>query len=168
MMEVGSTTVYTNTIILPAGTPVGLSYQYGMDIGGANGGPAEDEAASGSVHYRAVRSTQFNPYVMPTDTFSSQPYVEPFFSTGNIGGNGSLSGGNLNVGTPVAGNVQVSWLGRPGARLQMGTNLVGGAWQSMPATDGTNWTIGYSSTNGFVSTTNWPASSKAFFRLIKP
>ncbi len=168
LMEVGSTTVYTNTIILPAGTPVGLSYQYGMDIGGANGGPAEDEAGSGTVHYRAVRSTQANPYVMPTDTFSSQPYVEPFFSTGNIGANGSLSGGNLSVGTPVAGMVPVSWLGRPGARLQVGTDLLSGGWQTLAATDGTNWTTGYSSTNGFVSTTNWPASSKAFFRLVKP
>jgi len=167
MVELGSSTVYTNTVILPAGTPVALSYQYGMDIGSANGGPVEDEAASGSVHYRVVRSTQANPYVMPTDTFSSQPYVEPFFSTGNIGANGSLAGGNLNVGAATGGNVPVSWLGRPGARLQAATNLLSG-WQTLAATDGTNWTTGYSSTNGFVSTTNWPAASKAFFRLVKP
>jgi len=167
MIEAGSTTVYTNTIIMPKGTPVALSYQYGMDPGGFNEGPTEDEAASGNVHYRGVRSTQFNPYVMPTDTFSSQPYVEPFFSTGNIGANGSLAGGNLTVGTAVGGNIPVSWLGRPGAILQSATT-VGGPWLTIQATDGTNWTAGVSSTNGFVSVTNWPSSGNTFFRLIKP
>jgi hypothetical protein len=168
MIEVGASTVYTNIIVLPRGTPVALSYQYGMDIDSANGGPVEDEAASGNVHYRGVRLTTSNPYVMPTDTFSSQPYVEPFFSTGNIGANGSLAGGSLTVGAPSAGNVPVSWLGRPGAHLQTSTNLASTVWQDLAATDGTNWTLGTSSTNGFVSQTNWPAGSKAFFRLIKP
>jgi len=32
---------------------------------------------------------------------------------------------------------------------------------------GTNWIIGSSSTDGFVSQTNWPAGSTAFFRLFK-
>ena len=168
MIEVGSTTVYTNTIIIPAGTPVGLSYQYGIDIGRVNGGGAQDEAAAGSVHYRAVRSTQFNPYVMPTDTFRSAPYEEPFFSNGNIGAWGSPADGNLTVGAPVAGHVPVSWLGRPGARLQSASSI-NGPWQSIPATDGINWSAGTPSTNGFVSVTNWPASgSNTFFRLDKP
>ena len=30
MIQLGSSTVYTNTIIVPAGTPVALAYQYGM------------------------------------------------------------------------------------------------------------------------------------------
>ena len=167
MMRVGSTEIYTNTIIMPKGTPVALSYQYGIDVGNVNGGAPENEAASGLVHYRGVRSTQFNPYVMPTDTFSATPYVEPFFSTGNIGANGSLTGGNLTVGTPVAGKVPVSWLGRPGANLQSASSL-SGPWQNIPSTDGTNWTIGSSSTNGFVSVTNWPSSGNIFFRLVKP
>ena len=167
MMEVGSTTVYTNTIIIPAGTPVGLSYQYGIDIGSLNGGPVQDEAAAGTVHYRVVRSQQFDPYVMPTDTFTSTPYEEPIFSNGNIGAWGSTAGGNLTVGTPVGGRVPVSWLGRPGAQLQFASSL-NGAWQSIPATDGTTWTAGSSSTNGFVSVTNWPASGNTFFRLVKP
>ena len=167
MIQDGSTTIYTNTIILPAGTPVALSYQYGIDPSSFYGGPVENEAASGSVHYRGVRSTGFNPYVMPTDTFSSQPYVEPFFSTGNIGANGSLAGGNLTVGTPVAGTVPVSWLGRPGAHLQSASSLHG-VWQNVLATDGTTWTSGFSSTNGFVSVTNWPSSGNTFFRLVKP
>jgi hypothetical protein len=104
---------------------------------------------------------------MPTDTFSTNPYVEPFFSTGNIGANGSLAGGNLTVGTPVGGNIPVSWLGRPGAQLQYAGNL-NGLWHSVLATDGTTWTIGVSSTNGFVSVTNWPSSGSTFFRLVKP
>ncbi len=167
MMREGATEIYTNTIIMPKGTPVALSYQYGIDVGNANGGPVENEALPQNVHYRGVRSTQFNPYVMPTDTFSANPYVEPFFSTGNIGANGSLTGGNLTVGAPVAGKVPVSWLGRPGANLQSASSL-SGPWQNIPSTDGTNWTIGSSSTNGFVSVTNWPSSGNTFFRLVKP
>ena len=31
MIEQGSSGIYTNTIIIPKGTPVALSYQYGMD-----------------------------------------------------------------------------------------------------------------------------------------
>jgi hypothetical protein len=168
MVRVGATTVYTNTIIMPKGTPVALSYQYGMDIGNVNGGPVENEADPASVHYRGVRSTQFNPYAMPVDTFSSQPYVEPFFSTGNIGANGSLAGGRLSVGAPVAGRIPISWLGRPGAHLQTSASLSNPVWQNISATDGTNWTAGSSSTNGFVSVTNWPSSGSTFFRLVKP
>ena len=167
MVEVGATTVYTNTIIMPAGTPVALSYQYGMDPNQNNEGPLEDEAASGAVHYRAVRSMQFNPYVMPTDTFSTNPYVEPFFSTGNIGANGSVAGGDLTVGIPVAGQVPISWLGRPGAHLQSASSL-NGVWHDISGTDGTTWTAGFSSTNGFMSVTNWPSSGNTFFRLVKP
>jgi hypothetical protein len=168
MVEVGSTTIYTNTILVPAGTPVALIYQYGMDVGDLNGGPLEDEAVAGANHTRVVRATGFNPYVMPTDAFTNQPYVEPFFSAGNIFGLGSLAGGNLMVGPATAGKIPVSWLGRPGAHLQSKTNLVSGLWTDYPNTDGTNWTAGSSTTNGFMSTTNWPSNGNTFFRLVKP
>ena len=168
MTQVGSSEIYTNIMVLPAGTPVALSYQYGADPNQDNQGPVENEALSGADHYRVVRSTAFSPYVLPTDTFTNQPYEEPIFSTGNIGGVGSLAEGNLSVGPVTGGKVAVTWLGRPGAQLQVGTNLVRGTWRSLPATDGTNWVSGYSSTNGFVSQTNWPAGSNSFFRLIKP
>jgi hypothetical protein len=161
MVEQGLTTIYTNTIIMPAGTSVSFAYKYGMDPGSANSGPSDDEAASGQNHYRVVRNTAFNPYIMPTDTFGNQ-YNEPFFNSGNTGG------GHLTVGAQSGGNVPVSWLGRPGARLQTTTDLISGVWQTVVATDGTNWTAGYSSTNGFVSVTNWPVSGNTFFRLIKP
>ena len=119
MIREGATTSYTNTIIIPAGTPVALSYQYGIDPSRFNGGPLEDEAPSGANHFRVVRSTAVNLYTMPADAFTNQPYQEPLFAPGNIyEGMGTLAGGNLTVGTPVAGAIPVSWLGRPGAHLQ--------------------------------------------------
>lgn len=167
MIEQGSSTVYTNTIVLPAGTPVGLSYQYGMDPGGFYGGPLEDESTNYLVHYRVVRSTGVSPYVMPIDAFTNQPYVEPFFSAGNIGASGSLAGGQLTVGPAVAGEIPVSWLGRPGAHLQSAGNL-SGPWTDVWNTDGTNWTAGTSTTNGLLSVTNWPSAGNTYFRLVKP
>ena len=161
MIEQGVTTIYTNTIIIPAGTPVGFEYKYGMDPNNNNGGPLDDEAGFKANHFRVVRSTALIPYPMPTDTFGNH-YGEPLFSGTSAGG------GNLNVGPLVAGKVPVVWLGRPGAHLQVRGDLSSGTWQDMFATDGTNWTSGYSSTNGFVSQTNWPAVNASFFRLIKP
>jgi hypothetical protein len=168
MKQEGSSTIYTNTIVMPAGTPVALSYQYGIDPGSVFGGPLENEAPPGANHLRVVRSTIGN-YSFPVDTFTNQPYMEPLFAPGNIDGfMGTLAGGNLSVGNPMGGAVPVSWLGRPGAHLQVKNDLLSGSWQDIIATDGTNWVSGYSSTNGFVSQTNWPAGSKAFFRLVKP
>lgn len=161
MIEQGLTTIYTNTIVLPAGTPFDFQYKYGMDPGSVNGGPLDDEGASYVNHVRVVRSTAMNPYVLATDTFGNM-YSEPYFTVG------STAAGNLSVGKPSGGNVPVTWLGRPGAHLQVNANLVGGTWQDIIVTDGTNWTAGYQSTNGLVSQTNWPASGNAFFRLIKP
>jgi hypothetical protein len=161
MIEQGLSTIYTNTIVIPAGTPAAFNYKYGMDENAANGGPSDNEAGFGLNHYRVVRATAINPYPMPTDTFGNQ-YGEPYFSSGNT------AGGNLTVGQPSAGTVPVQWLGRPGARLQVNGSLTGGAWQTIVATDGTNWTSGFNSTNGFVSQTNWPASGIKFFRLVKP
>ncbi len=169
MIQKGSTTIYTNTIIIPAGTPVALSYQYGMDPGGLNQGPLEDEAGTGANHFRVVRSTAINPYVMSVDTFTNQPYVEPLFAPGNIYEYmGTLSGGDLTVGTSSAGTVPVSWLGRPGAHLQSAASL-NGPWTDIWATDGTNWTNGVNTSNGLMSVTNWPSiGGPAFFRLVKP
>ena len=161
MIQQGSTTIYTNIIVIPAGTPVAFEYKYGVDANNGIGGPVDDEAGFQANHFRVVRSTALNPYPMPTDTFDVQ-YHEPFFSAASTGG------ANLNVGTNAAGKVLVSWLGRPGARLQVRADLSSGTWQDVSATDGTNWISGSSSTNGFVSQTNWPATGKAFFRLVKP
>lgn len=169
MIQEGSTSIYTNVIVIPAGTPVGLSYQYGTDPGGFNGGPLENEAPSGANHFRVVRTTATDLYSLPTDTFTNNPYQEPLFAPGNIYEYmGTLSGGNLTVGTPAAGVIPVSWLGRPGAHLQSATSI-SGPWTDLPLTDGTNWTNGVNTTNGLMSITNWPAaSSTTFFRLVKP
>src|SRR5258708_13873204 len=105
---------------------------------------------------------------MAGERFTKQAYVESFFSTGNIGANGSLAGGNLSVGAVAAGEVPVTWLGRPGAHLQVNSNLTGGAWLDVAGTDGTNNTTGSFGPNGFVSQTKSPASGTGFFRLVKP
>jgi hypothetical protein len=167
MVRVGSTTVFTNTLMLPAGTPVPLSYQYGMDPGNENGGPLQDES-SGVNHFRVVRSTASGKYVMPTDTFQTNaPYQEPYFDNANIWGVGSLAGGKLSIGGPVAGKVPVTWLGRPGAHLQ-GASSLNGPWTDYPNTDGTNWSGVVSTTNGLLSVTNWPSAGNKYFRLVKP
>lgn len=161
MIEQGLGMIYTNTVTLPAGTPLNFQYKYGIDPGSVNGGPLDDEAASGVNHVRVVRSTATNPYVLATDEFGNM-YTEPFFNAG------STADGQLNVGPATNGQVAVSWLGRPGAHLQVNTNLTGSVWQDLPETDGTNWTAGYNSTNGLVSVTNWPTSGNGFFRLARP
>ena len=160
MIEQGLGNIYTNTIVIPPG-PANLSYKYGIDIGAVNGGPADDEAGFGLNHGRVVRATALNPYTLPKDTFGQQ-YNEPYFSILNT------AGGNLTVGAASNGKIPVQWLGRPGARLQVKSSLIGGSWQTIAATDGTNWTSGFQSTNGFVSQTNWPAAGTQFFRLVKP
>ena len=154
--------IYSNTITIPRGTAVAFSYKYGIGISSAPG-PSDDEAGFGTNHFRVVRALAFNPYPMPLDKFGgTNLYSEPFFNSGSTGG------GNLTAGTPVAGKVPVTWLGRPGARLQVKNSLTSGAWQDIAATDGTNWPVGFNSANGFVSQTNWPATSNQFFRLVKP
>ncbi len=169
MIEEGSSLIYTNTIVIPAGTPIALSYQYGMDPGQVNGGPLEDESASGANHFRVVRTIAAGTYVMPIDQFTNEPYAEPLFAPGNIYENmGTLSGGNLSAGAVSAGKVPVTWLGRPGAHLQSATSI-NGPWTDIPATDGTNWTIGIRTANGLLSETNWPAGNgMTLFRLAKP
>lgn len=168
MMRVGTSLLYTNTIVIPAGIPVSISYQYGIDPGGVYGGPLENEAPSGANHYRVIRSTVLNPYVLPTDVFTNQPYVEPVFAPGNLYQfSGTLGGGNLSVGGASGGNVPVSWLGRPGAHLQSAT-LLTGPWQDVAGTDGTNLTSGTVTPNGLMTTTNWPAAGNTFFRLVRP
>ena len=166
MIAQGLTSIYTNTIVIQPG-PIGIYYKYGIDNNNFDGGPRDTEAGYGKDRFRAIRNTALNPYVMPQDKFGStnsfgDQYKEPFFYSGYT------AGGNLSVGAVAAGKVPVTWLGRPGARLQVKSSLTLGAWQTIAATDGTNWVSGSYSTNGFVSQTNWPAGGNQFFRLIKP
>jgi hypothetical protein len=168
MVQQGSSTIYTNTVLVPAGTPIALNYAYGIDPGAILGGPLQDEAPAATPHFRVLRSTGLSPYVMSTDTFTTnQPYQEPLFNNIAIQVAGNSAGGDLSIGKAVAGNVPVSWLGRPGAQLQTAASLAG-PWTNHPETDGTNWTAGSSSVNGLVSQTNWPSAGTIFFRLVKP
>jgi hypothetical protein len=161
MIEVGTSTIYTNTIIFPGGTPVDFTYKYGLDINAVFGGPADDEAGFALNHGRVVRSLTQIPYVLAKDTFGNQ-YNEPFFDSA------VPTGGNLAVGGISGGKVLVQWLGCPGARLATSSGL-NGPWQQHLETDGTNWSAGISSTNGLLSQTNWPtAGGNVYFRLIKP
>jgi hypothetical protein len=168
MFQQGSSGIYTNTILVPAGTPIALDYAYGIDPSGGYGGPLEDEAPAAAPHFRVIRSLGSSPYVMPVDAFSTnQPYQEPLFNNVNIEVAGSTAGGDLSVGKLTGGEVPLSWLGRPGAQLQTASSLAG-PWTNHPETDGTNWITGSSSVNGLVSQTNWPAAGTTFFRLVKP
>ncbi len=168
MFQQGSSTIYTNTVLVPAGTPMALDYAYGIDPGAFLGGPVEDEAPAATPHFRVMRSLGASPYVLPIDTFTTNAaYQEPLFNNVSIEVAGSTAGGDLNIGRAAAGKVPVSWLGRPGAQLQTAGSL-SGPWINHPETDGTNWTAGTSSANGLVSQTNWPAGGTTFFRLVKP
>jgi hypothetical protein len=144
---------YQFSYVVPKGSPVLFDYKYSMVYSSATN--FDDEAAAYQDHFRYIRATMTGTYAMPTDTFGNQ-YSEPEF-------------GQLAASAPSAGTVPVTWLGRPGVHLQTSTNLLGGTWQDIWSTDGTNWISGYSSTNGFISQTNWPtAGGQSFFRLIKP
>jgi hypothetical protein len=138
--------LYQIGVLIPKGNSVALTYKYSI-----NG--IDNEAPSGQNHVRDVRTT--GTYALPLDTFGHQ-YGEPSF-------------GQLAAGRASGGRVPVSWLGRPGVHLQTKADLSSGSWQDLLNTDGANWANGYSSTNGFISVTNYPTSAaKTFFRLIKP
>jgi hypothetical protein len=146
---IGSTN-YTFTYNVPAGGFVLVQYKYAFDDGVNS---LDNEAPPGQDHVRYIRTTATGSYTMPNDLFGNQ-YNEPSF-------------GELAVGAASGGTVPVKWLGRPGVKLQ-GTASLTGAWTELVETDGTNWSAGSSTTNGLLSTTNWPASSgNQFFRLIK-
>jgi hypothetical protein len=104
--------IYTITVPIPAGYPVEVSYQYGI-----NGNA--DEATNFQNHVRYIRS--LGNYNMPQDKFGSMVQEQSF--------------GNLAIGPKSGGNVPITWLGRPGVHLQVTTNLATGAWTDLPATN---------------------------------
>lgn len=155
MIESNNSSIYTNTIMIPAGQSSGISYKYTI-----NG--IDDEAGFKTNHFRVARSSAMGVYNMPTDIFRDQ-YKEPYFSSN------SPVGGELTIGASTGSSVPVTWLGRPHVHLQVKSDLASGVWQDIGATDGTNWTTGFNSADGFVSATNYPTDSgAAYFRLVKP
>lgn len=146
--------IYTYSTTVPAGSLIEIDYKYCINYPDRTNS-LDNEAAAYQDHYRYIRATAAGAYTNSMDTFGNQ-YVEPSF-------------GQLKSAGAGAGNVTVSWLGRPGVQLQTCSNLVNGTWQSIAETDGTNWTSGYTSPgSGFMSQTNWPATTgQQFFRLIQ-
>lgn len=138
--------LYSCTLPVPKGTPLALTYKFSI-----NG--SDNELPLYVNHIRYVRTLRN--YEMALDKFGTQ-VTEPAF-------------GQLAVGAASGGQVPVSWLGQPGVHLQTKASLSTGSWQDLPQTDGSAWANGYTSTNGFVSVTNYPASApQTFFRLIQP
>jgi hypothetical protein len=128
--------IYTCQYLVPKGKTVRVQYKYGIDS-------SDNENASGSDHVRYIRSV--GTYVMPLDTFGSIANNEP-----------APGFGNLTIGHVSGGHVPISWLGLPGVHLQSASNLTGGVWQDLLATEGLN-------------STNYPVgTAPVFFRLIKP
>lgn len=126
--------VYSYTTTFAKGHARSIKYKFSI-----NG--TDNEAASGSDHFRYIRSTN-GVYQMPLDKFGNQ-LVETRF-------------GNLSIGAPVAGKVPVTWLGYPGVHLQTRASLTSGSWLDQNATDS-------------QSSTNWPSTGASqFFRLVQP
>jgi hypothetical protein len=136
--------LYSQTLLMPKGTSLQLTYKFGIDDGANN---LDNENGFATNHIRFVRS--LGSYTMPLDTFGT-PVTEPEI-------------GALTVGTPSGGLIPVSWLGVPTAYLQTSTDVGNpGAWVNHPET------AAYGSPSGIYST-NYPMNSgPIFFRVIKP
>ena len=154
--------IYTLTLPVNAGQSINLVYKYGID-------GQDNEAGVNDNHNRYIRTIVTSPdnggYIFPTDLFDGQGSgnaTEPSF-------------GNLAI-SPAGGNVQLSWLGRSGVRLQKTSSLTAPiAWTQLPLTDGTNLTVSTNlniapsaplGTN--VSTSVSAGSGDAYYKLIGP
>jgi hypothetical protein len=133
---------YTQTLLLPGGSPRHLQYKFGLD--GPGHGFMDNENPVYSDHVKFVRNNT-TPYTLPAAEFGKNylsTLVEPVF-------------GGLQAGRPSGGIVPITWLGAPCVTCQTRTNLTAGSWVDLPATDGT-------------SSTNWPnAGGQRYFRLQK-
>ena len=140
--------VYTNTVIIPKGKTLQLTYKYGID-------GLDNENGSQTNHIRYIRN--YGPsYKAPQDIWSflvipPAPYPNPGISSTNIV---EPSFGYLAI-NPASGNtLPITWLGRPAVVLQTKSSL-NGVWTDVIGTDGTQ-------------STNIPNSGgNQFFRLKK-
>jgi hypothetical protein len=151
MIEVGTSDVYTNTFVINRGTSIHMTYKYSFD-------GVDDENGVGTNHIREIRT--YGPtYTFPQDVWSltvlqpgnGNPYPLAGLAVTNIV---EPDFGNLKIGALSAGQLPITWLGRPAVLLQNAPSL-NGAWNTLGGTDGTQ-------------STNWPATGPVqFFRLIK-
>jgi hypothetical protein len=142
-----SSTLYTNNIFIPAGSPLEVTYKYAIyhGVGNVNTN-CDNEAGFAQNHVRYIRGT--GTYTMPTDIFGQQAT--------NAAAAAEISFGNLIASHGSPGTVLINWLGRPGVYLQVNTNLSTSNWTTV---DG----------SGGLMSTNLPANgNSAFYRLVNP
>jgi hypothetical protein len=126
MIQVGNSEVYTNTLLIPKGNPVALTYKYSIVEYGSDAD--DNEAGFEKNHVRYIRNT--GSCILPMDTFGTQ-LVEPVV-------------GALNIAPSTPGHVNVSW-GRLGVHLQTSTDLASGLWSDVLGTEAqssTNYPVG--------------------------
>ena len=152
MFESATPDVYTNSLVVPRGSSVAITYKYSFD-------GLDNENGQNTNHIRYIRTYAPN-YAFPQDVWSwtvlqpgnGNPYPNPGLASTNIV---EPSFGYLAAGAPSGGNLPITWLGRPGVVLQNSSSLTSGIWNINTGTDGTQ-------------STNWPVSGSAqFFRLLK-
>jgi hypothetical protein len=148
LQSTGTGEVYSLSFTIPAGSPIGVQYKYGIvhNSGNLANTNVDNEAPFGANHFRYIRVAGGS-YNFPVDIFGLQrtnqaAATEPPF-------------GALAIGSPSGGIFPINWLGLRGVHLQSSTNLL--SWRDETATDGLN-------------STNWPISNYGtrFFRLIQP
>ena len=133
LTNVPGTQVYTGAVTIEPSERLALTYRYRIN-GWDNEPPGERN------HVRYIRTA--GEYTLPLDAFGA-PEQEPSF-------------GDLKAKLSGPQHVLISWLGRPGVRLQSCANPATDPWEDHPETDG-------------LSATNWPvAEGGRLFRLVKP
>jgi hypothetical protein len=151
MFESATPDVYTNSLVVPHGSSVAVTYKYSFD-------GVDNENGSGTNHIRYIR-TYATSYAFPQDVWSwtvlqpgnGNPYPNPGLASTNIV---EPSFGSLAAGAPSGGNIHITWLGRPGVVLENSSSLTSGIWNTNTATDGTQ-------------SISWPNGGTQFFRLLK-
>lgn len=133
MTNIPGTQVYSATVAVSPRDPVVLSYRYSI-----NG--SDNETHGRQNHLRYIRAT--GEYELPLDTFVA-PVQEQSF-------------GDLKAALSDPQHLLISWLGRPGVRLQSRASPETESWEDHPETDG-------------LSATNWlTAEGGRWFRLVRP
>jgi len=153
MLEVGESSLYSQTFLVAAGSPLQIQYKYGIwhnassDTVNIN---CDNEAPPYDNHSRYIRA--LGTYNMPVDVFGQQTNSNPAIAAEA----NEISFGDLAITAPSPGTIALTWLGRPGVYLQTSTNLGSGVWTTVTNSDG-------------LSASNFPSSgSSKFFRLINP
>jgi hypothetical protein len=149
MFESATADVYTNSLVVPRGSSVAVTYKYSFD-------GLDNENGSNTNHIRYIRTYAAN-YAFPQDAWSwsvcppGTAYPNPGITRTNIV---EPSFGYLVIQPASSGTLPISWLGRPGVVLQSRSDLTSGIWSTNTATDGTQ-------------SINWPNGGNQFFRLLK-